>query len=320
MSKIVHGALDVAGFIPGLGAVPDLLNAGLYLAEGDKSNAALSAVAAVPLAGDAVKGTSMAVKGGSAAMDLGRAAKGADAIGGAGSLSRNAGTVSPTTARGVDGATDTAQGTSGKRPRDQNGADGSASAAKRTKADDSATGSGSNLQRFSSIEGFNQAANGPAAGRANQVLEFGTYKWTTDSLGRVTKAEGKVDLTPHGRKTNGVTTTEIGKEGKQGDIGFHLIGDQFNGPINRVNVVPGNGVRGQGADGKSAPNLNQGAYAKHFETPVKELAKDPAKNVEMKVEPVYRDSSTRPQEFLASYRVDNGAWVENTFANRPGGK
>ena len=62
-SGYVHGALDVAGFVPALGAIPDLINAGIYAAEGDKANAALSVVAAVPLAGDTVKGGVMAVKG-----------------------------------------------------------------------------------------------------------------------------------------------------------------------------------------------------------------------------------------------------------------
>ncbi|MBO0932106.1 zincin-like metallopeptidase toxin domain-containing protein [Fibrella aquatilis] len=38
--------------IPGLGIVPDLINAAIYAAEGDFSNAALSGFAAVPLVGD----------------------------------------------------------------------------------------------------------------------------------------------------------------------------------------------------------------------------------------------------------------------------
>ncbi|MBV9789708.1 MAG: WXG100 family type VII secretion target, partial [Chloroflexi bacterium] len=53
---VVHGALDVAGFVPGLGAVPDLINAGIYAIEGDLGNAAMSGVAAVPIIGDAIKG------------------------------------------------------------------------------------------------------------------------------------------------------------------------------------------------------------------------------------------------------------------------
>ncbi|HML25206.1 MAG TPA: hypothetical protein PKC27_00690, partial [Methanomethylovorans sp.] len=52
---IVHGALDIAGFIPVLGAIPDGINAGIYAIEGDWTNAGLSAVAMVPVWGDGVK-------------------------------------------------------------------------------------------------------------------------------------------------------------------------------------------------------------------------------------------------------------------------
>lgn len=62
VSGWIHTVLDLAGFIPGLGAIPDLINAGLYAAEGDMANAALSAAAAVPIAGDGVKGAAMVVK------------------------------------------------------------------------------------------------------------------------------------------------------------------------------------------------------------------------------------------------------------------
>ena len=60
---IVHGALDVAGFVPVVGGAADLLNAGIYLAQGDRANAALAAVAAVPGVGDAAKAAVMAAKG-----------------------------------------------------------------------------------------------------------------------------------------------------------------------------------------------------------------------------------------------------------------
>lgn len=48
----VHKALDVGGFIPGVGSLSDVANAGLYVAEGDWGNAALSLAAAVPGPGD----------------------------------------------------------------------------------------------------------------------------------------------------------------------------------------------------------------------------------------------------------------------------
>lgn len=59
---IVHGALDLAGFIPVLGAIPDGINAGIYVVEGDWANAGLSAVAMVPAWGDGVKLVAMGGK------------------------------------------------------------------------------------------------------------------------------------------------------------------------------------------------------------------------------------------------------------------
>lgn len=63
-SPDIHDVLDVLGFIPGLGAIPDLANAGIYAVQGNFAMAGLSVVAAVPGYGDAVKGGTMALKGG----------------------------------------------------------------------------------------------------------------------------------------------------------------------------------------------------------------------------------------------------------------
>jgi hypothetical protein len=48
----VHDALDIVGLIPGFDAA-DLINAGIYLIEGDKINAALSMAAVIPVIGGA---------------------------------------------------------------------------------------------------------------------------------------------------------------------------------------------------------------------------------------------------------------------------
>ena len=59
-----------------LGAVPDLLNAGVYAAEGNYVQAGISAVAAIPVAGDAVAAGNIGVKVGSkAARELAEAAE-----------------------------------------------------------------------------------------------------------------------------------------------------------------------------------------------------------------------------------------------------
>jgi hypothetical protein len=45
----------LAGWIPGIGEVADLINAGLYAAEGDWTNAGISALGVIPWLGDAAK-------------------------------------------------------------------------------------------------------------------------------------------------------------------------------------------------------------------------------------------------------------------------
>ncbi|RDU23583.1 HNH/endonuclease VII fold putative polymorphic toxin [Anaerosacchariphilus polymeriproducens] len=53
-SSIGHTVLDVIGFIPGVGDVVDVINAGWYLLEGNEEMAALSAMSALPLIGSVV--------------------------------------------------------------------------------------------------------------------------------------------------------------------------------------------------------------------------------------------------------------------------
>lgn len=75
----IQTALDFAGFIPGVGAVPDLLNAAIYAARGDMANAGMSVLAAVPGIGDAAAGAKIAVKGVKAAKAAQKAGKLGDA-------------------------------------------------------------------------------------------------------------------------------------------------------------------------------------------------------------------------------------------------
>lgn len=77
---IVHGVLDVAGFIPVVGAVADVANAVIYAAEGDWGCAALSLVAAVPGIGDAAAVGGMALKVGMKAARATKAAKAAKTV------------------------------------------------------------------------------------------------------------------------------------------------------------------------------------------------------------------------------------------------
>lgn len=58
----IHTALDVAGLIPALGAIPDGINAGIYLIEGDWGSAGISAVAMVPIFGEGATVTKYGVR------------------------------------------------------------------------------------------------------------------------------------------------------------------------------------------------------------------------------------------------------------------
>lgn len=59
----VQIALDAAGMVPVLGAIPDLINASISVLRGDWIGAGLSIVAAVPGVGDVVGGAKIAYKG-----------------------------------------------------------------------------------------------------------------------------------------------------------------------------------------------------------------------------------------------------------------
>ena len=60
---VVHGGLDAAGLWPGVGIIPDLLNAGLYGIRGEGQNALWSLGSAIPAAGQAVTAAKWTKKG-----------------------------------------------------------------------------------------------------------------------------------------------------------------------------------------------------------------------------------------------------------------
>jgi hypothetical protein len=60
--EAIHWSLDLAGLVPFLGEPADLLNAGLYLLEGDGVNATISLASTIPVLGTATSGTRMVMK------------------------------------------------------------------------------------------------------------------------------------------------------------------------------------------------------------------------------------------------------------------
>lgn len=62
LREVVHLGLDAAGMIPALGVVPDAINAGIYVIEGDWVLAGVSAAAMAPILGQGATATKWSVK------------------------------------------------------------------------------------------------------------------------------------------------------------------------------------------------------------------------------------------------------------------
>lgn len=102
----------------------------------------------------------------------------------------------------------------------------------------------------------------------------------------------------------------IGRSGEEGDIGFHLGGDQFGFPGGGLNVVPGNSA------------LNRTSYAK-IERKIQALINEnPGRRVVGRFEAVYNRGSltNRPDSFRVRVSVSGKPRINVTLPNRaPGG-
>jgi filamentous hemagglutinin len=132
----------------------------------------------------------------------------------------------------------------------------------------------------------------------------GNKTYQTDDLGRVNAVEA--DLLSSVKDRNTYQQCKTGKCGLDGDEGGHLIASIFDGPGEKLNLVPMDG------------NLNKGAW-KQMENTWANALKD-GKPVNVKIEPVYSGDSVRPDKFTVVYQIDGGRSVRETFQNAPGGK
>ncbi|WP_206752974.1 hypothetical protein, partial [Massilia aquatica] len=100
----------------------------------------------------------------------------------------------------------------------------------------------------------------------------------------------------------------IGNEGVFEDVGFHAIGNQFHGPMNRLNVFPGSGRSIAVSDGEVMKNLNLSRYKVDFENPVANLIHKTGQPVPIRFEIIYNKSNmtSRPDAFKASYQQADG--------------
>ncbi|MFP1787747.1 DNA/RNA non-specific endonuclease [Lonsdalea quercina] len=149
---------------------------------------------------------------------------------------------------------------------------------------------------------WNKAMNKPEPNTVYKVDGDKTYH--TDNLARPTKVEAT--LTVNTKDRNGYQQCKAGKCGSSGDEGGHLIASIFNGPGEKLNLLPMDG------------NLNKGAWKQMENTWAKVLSE--GKEVNVTIQPSYVGDSTRPDKFKVVYSVDDGRPIEKVFNNAPGGK
>lgn len=129
------------------------------------------------------------------------------------------------------------------------------------------------------------------------------YTYKTDSAGRVTEVEGRLDLKTADR--NSYQQSISGRADRlPDDQGGHLIASIFNGPGDRVNLVPMDG------------NFNMGPYRDLERT--LQNALNEGKTVDMRVDVIYQGDGGRPSKFVIDYSID-GAPETKVFRNQPGG-
>ena len=179
-------------------------------------------------------------------------------------------------------------------------------------------GRGGPMREFDNAASFDLATRSP---EPNATYRYGNYTFRTDANARVVRASGPVQVQAYGRRTtDGITTTAIGRgpDARPGDVGFHLFGDQFGGPINFLNVVPGNGI-GRAPNGAS--NLNTGAYRMQFENPLRRQAENGSRIPEAVIFPEYQASNgtTRPDTFVTLFNDNDNEMNSTLFRNQAGG-
>ena len=148
---------------------------------------------------------------------------------------------------------------------------------------------------------WNKELNKP---QPNTVYKIdGNKVYETDHLGRVQSVEA--DLADIVRDRNKYQQCKTGKCGLEADEGGHLIASIFDGPGERINMVPMDG------------NLNKGVWKKMENSWAKAI--DEGKDVSVKILPTYSGSSVRPDSFVVTYRIGNGREIRERFVNAPGG-
>ncbi|OVZ94938.1 hypothetical protein CBW54_00545 [Yersinia kristensenii] len=149
---------------------------------------------------------------------------------------------------------------------------------------------------------WNKSLNKPEPNTIYKV--DGNKVYHTDDQGRVKMVEA--DLTAMTKDRNTYQQRKAGKGGDPGDEGGHLLASIFDGPGEKLNLVP------------MDANLNKGAWKKMENSWAKAL--EEGKPVKVKINPAYSSNSTRPNKFTVEYQIGNNRPVRETYNNAYGGK
>lgn len=137
----------------------------------------------------------------------------------------------------------------------------------------------------------------------NTAYEVNGTRYTTDEIGRITRAEGYLKDTPDNERDNSAQSDAGGKDRKPGDDGGHLRARRNGGSSGNENLVA------------MRDTINRGDY-KQSENEENQMLKE-GKQVYEKVDITYDDDSARPSKIDKTY-TDGEKTVKLTVDNVEG--
>ncbi|MEC3665135.1 T7SS effector LXG polymorphic toxin [Bacillus velezensis] len=135
------------------------------------------------------------------------------------------------------------------------------------------------------------------------------YSYKTDNYGRITNVDADLQLGEG--KRNQYAQSNVGKPQDRlpDDDGGHLIGSQFKGSGEIDNLIAQN----------SQVNRSGGEWYKMETEWANALKEEPPRKVKVKISPVYKGDSLRPDSFEIMYHIEGKGFYEKIIKNKPGG-
>lgn len=142
----------------------------------------------------------------------------------------------------------------------------------------------------------------------NTIYRVKNAVYATDTLGRTTKVEANLQLDPNWGR-NAYITRIVGHSGKSNDVGGHLIGRQFQGAGEKINIVP--------MDSRvNAANGEWGKLERHWVELLDPNKNNGTKNtVEVRILPQYSGQNIRPNKFIVYETINGKNYPPKTICN-----